>query len=136
MFPCSLQMMPASGTLVIFIEFLIMHWHFDPVLSAFVLVARAVMRVYMFHSHQFRAPVMSPFSPMIYTRILPWMTYVRLFNRESDSDTWLTPTFSVESDPSRSSYLTYSVGSYHLEQSHPSVFYFFSCFRSTSGSRT
>ena len=42
--------MPVSSTVVIFIEFPVMHWHFDPVLNAFVLTAQAAMRVYMFHS--------------------------------------------------------------------------------------
>ena len=59
MFSCHLQRMP-SGTMVIFIEFPVMHWHFGPVLNAFVMVARATIRVYMFHSRHFCALVMSP----------------------------------------------------------------------------
>ena len=54
-------MMPALGMVVIFIEFLVMHWHFIPVLNASMLTAQAAMRVYMFHSYQFRAPVMNLF---------------------------------------------------------------------------
>ena len=46
---------------VIFIEFPVMHWHFDLVLNASMLTAQAAMRVYIFHSHQFHALVMSPF---------------------------------------------------------------------------
>ena len=42
-------------------------------------------------------------------------------NGESDSNTRLTSTYYVESDPSESSYPTYSVGSYHSELSHSSV---------------
>ena len=60
MFLCHLQRM-LSGTVVIFIEFLAMHWNFDSMLNAFVMVARATMRVYMFCSYQFHAPFMSPF---------------------------------------------------------------------------
>ena len=61
MFPCCLQRMPASGSMAIYIEFSIWHWHFNPMLNASVMTMRAGIRVYIFHSHQFRAPVMSPF---------------------------------------------------------------------------
>ena len=40
--------------MVIFIEPPDLHWHFDPVLNASVMVARVAMRVYMFHSREFR----------------------------------------------------------------------------------
>ena len=53
--------MPALSSAVIFIKFPVMHWHFNPVLNASVMVARAAMRVYMFHSRKFHAPVMSSF---------------------------------------------------------------------------
>ena len=50
--------------MVIFIQFLVMHWHFDSVLNASMLIARAAKRIYMFHSRQFHALVMSPFFPL------------------------------------------------------------------------
>ena len=62
MFPCRLQRMPSS-TVVIFIEFSVMHWHFNPVLNASVMAARTAMRVCIFHSCQFRAPVWAYFLP-------------------------------------------------------------------------
>ena len=40
---------------------------------------------------------------------------------DSDSDTQLTSTVSIEMDPLESSYPTYSVGSYRSEPSQPSV---------------
>ena len=110
--------------MVIFIEFPVMHWHFD-----LVLTAQAVMRVYMFHSRQFRIPVMSPFfhphepyDDITLDDIHPPFHPLRyLTDGESDSDTRLTPIFFVESEPSESTYLTYSVGSYHLDPSQPSI---------------
>ena len=98
-------------------------------LNASVLVARVTMMAYMFHSCQFRAIVMSPvFHPHdLYKYItlddicLSFHTLRYPTDGESDSDTRLTSTYSVESDPSKSSYLTYSVGSYCSEPSHPSV---------------
>ena len=68
-----------SGTVVIFIEFPIMYWHFDSVLNTSVMVAWATMRVYMFHSHQFHVPVMSPFSPNSRLMMPPWTTSIHLF---------------------------------------------------------
>ena len=79
-----LQSMPALGIMVIFIEFPMMHWHFDLVLNASVLTAQVLMRVYMFHSYQFHAPVMSPFfHPMIHMMTSPWMTYIHVSTRRS-----------------------------------------------------
>ena len=46
---------------VIFIELPITYWHSDLVLNASVMVAQAAMRVYIFHSREFRALVISPF---------------------------------------------------------------------------
>ena len=101
-----------------------MHWHFD-----LVLTAQAVMRVYMFHSRQFRVPMMSSFfhpheryDDITLDDIHPPFHPLRyLTDGESDSDTRLTPIFFMESEPSESTYLTYSVGSYHLEPSQPSI---------------
>ena len=98
-------------------------------LNAFVLTAQAAMKVYMFHSCQFHAPVMSPFfSPHdLYEDITlddmhpPFHLSRYPTDKESDSDTQLTPIYSVESDPSESSHPTYYVGSYRSEPSHPSV---------------
>ena len=121
--------MPASSTVVIFIEFPMMHWHFNPVLNASVLTIQTTMRIYRFHSRQFRAPVMSPFFCLHepYDDITlddvhpPFHPSRYPTDGESNSDTRLTPTISVESDPSESSYPTYSMGSYRLEPSQPSV---------------
>ena len=44
-----------------------------------------------------------------------------LTNEDSDSNTRLTPIASIETDPSESSYLTYSMGSYHSKPSQPLV---------------
>ena len=40
---------------------------------------------------------------------------------DSDFDTRLVPTASIETDPSKSSYPTHSIGSYRLEPSQPLV---------------
>ena len=106
-----------------------MHWHFNPVLNASMLTAQAVLRVYMFHSLQFCAPVMSPFfcshepyDDITLDDVCPPFHCPRYpTDGESDSDTRLTLTVSVESDPSESSYSTYFVGSYRSEPSQPLV---------------
>ena len=98
-------------------------------LNASVLVARAAMRVYLFHSRQFCAPVMNLFfcphdlyEDITLDDIRPPFHPPRYpTDEEPDSDTWLTPTYSMESDPSKPSYPTYSMESYRLEPSHPSV---------------
>ena len=121
--------MPTSSTVVIFIELPVMHWHFDPMLNASVMVMRAAMRVYMFHSHKFHAPVMSSFfSPQqLFDDItlddirtyFPSPRY--LTDGESDSDTWLMPTISLDSDPSKLFYPSYHVESDPSEPSCPSM---------------
>ena len=60
MFTCHLHKM-LSGNVVIFVEFSVLHWHFNLVLNSSVMIAQVAMRVYMFHGRQFRAPVMSSF---------------------------------------------------------------------------
>ena len=132
--------MPTLGTVVIFIELLVMHWYFNPVLNASMMVARAAMKVYMFHSHEFRTPVMSsffsphqPFDNITLDDIclyFPPPGYP--IDGESDFDTWLTPTVSLDSNPSKSSYPTYFVGSYRSEPSEPFVI----CMSSYSSSTT
>ena len=117
--------MPASGIVVIFIELPVMYSHFNPVLNASVMVARATMRVYMFHSHEFYAPVMSlfflphqSFDDITLDDIRPYFSPPRCpTDGESNSDIQLTPTVSLDSDPSKLSYPTYSVGSNHSELS-------------------
>ena len=87
------------------------------------------MWVYMFHSRQFRAPVMSlffcphePFEDITMDDVRPPFHPPRYpTDGDSDSDTRLTPTASIEMDPSESSYPTYSVGSYRSEPYQPSV---------------
>ena len=123
-FPCRLQRMPASSTVVIFIELLVMHWHFD-----LVLTAQATIRVYMFHCRQFRSPVKSSFfcshesfDDVTMDDIRPCFHPPRYpTDGESDSNTRLTPTISVEYDLSESSYSTYSVESDPSEPSYPLV---------------
>ena len=102
------------GTVVIFIEFPIMHWHFDPVLNTSVMVARVTMRVYMFHSRQFCTLVMSSFFAPTSHHPLRYST-----DGESDSDSRLTPTNSVESNPDTRMTPTYSVESNLFEPSYP-----------------
>ena len=78
-------------------------------LNAFVVVARAAMRVRMFHSHEFCAPVMSPFfrphqlfDSITLDDIYPYFQLPRYpTDRESDSDTCLMSTVSLDSDPSK-----------------------------------
>ena len=101
-----------SGGMVIFVELSVLHWHFDSMLNASMMTARAAMRVYMFHGHQFYAPVMSQFfcphetckditlddvRPLFHPPMHPT-------NREFNSDTHLTPTYFMESNPSEPSY--------------------------------
>ena len=98
-------------------------------LNVSMLTAQAAMRVYMFHCRQFCAPVMSPFfrphesyNDIILDDVCPPFHPPRYpTDGESDSNTWLTSTVSVEFDPSESSYPTYFVGSYRSEPSQPSV---------------
>ena len=97
---------------MIFIEFPIMHWHFGPVLNASMMVARVVMRVYIFHSRQFCALIMSsffcshePYDDVTLDDVHPaFHPSMYPTDGESDSDTRLTLTYSVESDPSEPSY--------------------------------
>ena len=121
--------MPTPGTVVIFIELLVMHSHFDPVLNATLMVTREAMRVYMFHSREFRAQVISPFfrphKPFDDINLddirsyFPPLRY--LTDGESDSDTQLTSMVSLDSDPSEPSYPSYHVKSDTSEPSYPSV---------------
>ena len=111
MFSCHLQMM-SSGSVVIFIEFPIMYWHFYLVLNAFVMVARAAMKVYIFHNCQFHAPSTSPFllPHELYDDVTlddicpPFHPPMCSTDGESDSDTRLTLAYFVVSDPSKPSY--------------------------------
>ena len=127
-FPCYFQRMP-SGTVVIFIEFPVMHWHFDPMLNAFVMVAQVAIKVYMFHSCQFCAPFMSlifhphePFDDVTLDDICPPFHPLRyLTDGESDSDTCLASTYFVESDSSELTYSTSFVEPNPSEPSYPSV---------------
>ena len=83
----------------------------------------------MFHSCQYHTPVMSvffrphkPFEDITLDDVrLPFHPSRYLTDGDFDSDTRLMSTISIESDPSKSSYPTYSMGFYHLEPSQPSV---------------
>ena len=75
-------------------------------------MARAVIKVYMFHGRQFRLSVMSPFfcPHDLYEDITldavqpPFHPPMYPIDEEIDSDMHLTPTYSIESDPSEPSY--------------------------------
>ena len=79
--------------------------------------ASAAMRVYIFHDCPFQTPVMSsffrphqPFGEVTLDDIRPYFPPSRNpADDEIDSDTHLTSTTSVESDPFESSYPTYHV---------------------------
>ena len=87
------------------------------------------MWVYMFHNCQFHALVMSPFfrphEPFEDITMddvcMPFHPPRYHTDGNSDSDTRLTLTASIETNPFESSYSTYSMGSYHSEPSQPSV---------------
>ena len=129
MFPCHLQRMLSSGMVVIFIELPDLHWHFVPVLNASMMVARATLKVYMVHNREFRAPVMSPFfrlhqplNNITLDDICPYFLPPRYpTDGESDSDTRLTPTVSLDSNPLEPSYSSYHVESDPSEPSYPLV---------------
>ena len=118
-----------SGTVVIFIEFPAWRWWFNPMLNASVMFASATMRVYIFHDRLFQTPVMSlffrphqPFGEVTMDDIRPYFAPSRYpTNDENDSDTRLTPTASVELDPSEPSYLSYCVETDPSKPSFPSV---------------
>ena len=121
--------MLASDTVVIFIELPDLHWHFDPVLNASVMVARAAMRVCMFYSRKFRASVMSSFfrphqsfDNITLDDIHPYFSPPRyLTDGGSDLDTHLIPTVFLDSDPSEPSYPSYNMETDPSEPSYPSV---------------
>ena len=83
----------------------------------------------MFHSHEFRALVMSPFfrphwlfDDITLDDIRPYFLPPRYpTDGELDSDTRLTPTVSLDFDPSESSYPSYHVESDPSELSYSSV---------------
>ena len=108
------------------------HWHFDLMLNASVMTARIKMKVYIFHSHQFHALVMSlffhphePFDDVTLDDIHPCFHPLRYpTNGEFDFDTRLISTCSVESDPDTHVTPTYSMESdlsEPFEPSYPSV---------------
>ena len=95
-----------SGSMIIFVEFPVLHWHFGLVLNESMMAARAIIKVYMFHGYQFYSLVMSPFfhphEPYdditvhnVWSLFHPSMHPI---DRESNSNTRLTPTYSVEFD--------------------------------------
>ena len=106
-----------SSMVVIFIEFPTWRWRFDPVLNASLISASAAMKVYIFQDHSFQTPVMSPFfrphqpfGEVTLDDIRPYFVPPRYPTvDESYSNTRLTPTASVESDPSELSYPIYCV---------------------------
>ena len=82
----------------------------------------------MFHSRQFRARVMSPFYALTsHLMMSPWTISVHFHpsryptDGEFDSDTRLTPTYSMESNPSESTYQMYSMQLDPSEPSYPLV---------------
>ena len=87
------------------------------------------MGVYMFYSRKFRAPVMSPFfrphqpfDDITLDDIRPYFPLSRYpTNVELNSNTRMTPTAFLDSDPSEPSYPSYHVEIDPSEPSHPSV---------------
>ena len=92
--------------MIIYVEFPVLHWHFELVLNVFVMTTRATMTVYMFHSHQFHSPVMSPFfcPHELYEDIHlddvqpPFHPSMYPIDGEADSDIHLTQTYLVKSN--------------------------------------
>ena len=130
--------MSTSGTVVIFIEFPVWRWRFDLVLNASVMSASAAMRVYIFHDRPFQVPITSPlFEHISHTVRLPWPYFQPPrypTDGDSDSDTRLTPTASLDSNPSELSYPSYHVETDLFEPSYPSVIHL--TFDSSSSSAT
>ena len=132
--------MPASGTMVIFIEFPIWRWCFNPVLNASVMSTSAAMRVYIFHDCLFQVPVMSPFfrphqsySEVTFDDIYPYFQSPRYpTDGKSNLDTRLTPTVSLYFDPLEPSYLSCHVESDPSEPSYPLVIHLTSYSSSSS----
>ena len=91
-----------------------MHQHFNPMPNASVMVAQVAMRVYMFHSRQFRVLVISPFfhphkpfDDITLDDICPPFRPLRYpTDGKFDFDTCLTLTYFVEPNPSEPSYLS------------------------------
>ena len=118
-----------SGTVVIFIEFPVWRWRFDPVLNASVMSASAAMRVCIFHDHLFHVLVTSPFfqphqpyGEVTMDEICPYFPPPRYpTDGEFDSDTHLTPTISLDSDLSKPSYSSYHIETDLSEPSYSSV---------------
>ena len=98
-------------------------------LNASVMSVNAAMRVNIFHHHPFQIPVMSPFFPphqpygkVTLDDIHPHFQPPRYpTDGESDSDTRLTLTVSLDSDPSEPSHLSYHVEFDPSEPSYPLV---------------
>ena len=94
-----------------------------------MMVARVAMRVYMFHNCEFCAAVMSsffhphqPFDDITLDDIRPYFPPPRYpTDGESDSDTRLMPTVSLNSDSLEPSYPSYHVETDLSEPSHPLV---------------
>ena len=118
-----------SSMVEIFIDFLVWHWRFDPVVNASVMSASTAMRVYIFHDQPFQVPVISPFfhphqpyGEVTLDDIHPYFQLPRYPTDEvSDSDTRLTSIVSLDSDPSKPSYPSYHVESDPSKPSCPSV---------------
>ena len=93
------------------------------------MVVQVAVRVYMFHSCKFRAPMMSPFfcpyqpfDDITLDDICPYFPLPRYpTNGESKFNTRLTPTVSLDSDPSKPSYPSYNMESNPSEPSCPSM---------------
>ena len=98
-------------------------------LNASVMSASAAMRVYIFHDRPFQVPVMSPFfhphqpyGKVTLNGIRPYFQPPRYpSDDETDSDTCLTPTISLDSNPSEPSYPSYHVETDQFEPSYPFV---------------
>ena len=100
------------GSVIIYIEFPTWYWHFDPQLNATVLTVRTTMMVYIFHDHQFRSSIMSPFfypHNLFYDITLamvhpPFHPLMYPLDAKKDSNTYLMLTCTIESHPTEPSY--------------------------------
>ena len=98
-------------------------------LNALMMSTSVAMWVYIFHNRLFQVLIMSPFfhphqsyGEVTPDDICPYFQSSRYpSDEEFNSDTRLTPTVSLDSDPSEPSYLSYHVETNPSEPSYPSV---------------
>ena len=89
------------GNVNFYVEFPTCHWYFNPLLNATMLIARVVMRVYIFHDRHFSSSIISPFFcphdpfdditlAVVHPLFIPLCT--RRMRRQIQVHTWHWPT--------------------------------------------